>query len=81
MFSITITPYRKPVTGFINVLTMVILALNLVTRIKLGRRTWCAKHALRLCVGGPMMGGVGALSHIAMSQNQKLNHIIKNHKI
>ena len=41
---------------------MAILALNLVTRIKLGRHTWCAKHAPRLCVGGPMTGGVGALS-------------------
>ena len=38
--------------------TMLILVLNLPTRIKLGRHTWCARYAPRLCVGGPMAIGV-----------------------
>ena len=44
-----------------RVLTMLILVLNLLTRIKLGRHTWCARHAPRLCVGGPMARGVWTL--------------------
>ena len=33
---------------------MLILVLNLLARIKLGRPTWRARYAPRLCVGGPM---------------------------
>ena len=40
---------------------MLILVLNLLTRIKLGRHTWCARHAPKLCMGGPMARGVWIL--------------------
>ena len=40
---------------------MLILVLNLLTRINLGRHTWCARHAPRLCVGGPMAREVWTL--------------------
>ena len=60
-----IAPNRKPVTSFItpvtSFITMLILALNLFTRIKLGRHTWCAKRTPRLCVGRPMARGVWTL--------------------
>ena len=44
-----------------RVLTMLNLVLNLLTRIKLGHHTWCAKHALRHCVGGPIARRVWTL--------------------
>ena len=40
---------------------MLILVLNFLTKIKLGRHTWCARHAARLCVSGPMARGVWTL--------------------
>ena len=61
----TIAPNRKPVTSFLmrflSMGTMLILVLNLLTRIKPGRHTWCARRGPGLSVGGPMARGIWTL--------------------
>ena len=53
---------------------MLILVLNLLTRIELGRHRWCASHAPRLCVGGPMARGVWTLEFPWFWGNRQ-NHV------
>ena len=50
MLSITIIPYRMPVAGFIKCVYHGYFGIKLGDQDKLGRHTWCAKHAPRLCV-------------------------------